>query len=201
MISILLAVFVMQLAIHLINTLGAKSVDEAIWFIYTKLPTPHSAEAASLSSKRKEIARLNRELNATSAQDDFAKWARLRRQHDKAKEAYNRKSGNLQSFKSTFDLVVGALRWLGTQGLQFLANFWFSKQAMFWLPKDWVPYYGEWLLSFPRAPLGSISINVWAMACATIIGMLSECVKSIWALKRGKVVEGENKGMPLKKDL
>jgi len=34
--------------------------------------------------------RLNREMTATSAQDDFAKWARLRRDHDKAKDKYDK---------------------------------------------------------------------------------------------------------------
>jgi hypothetical protein len=33
---------------------------------------------------KREVVRLKRELNGVSAQDDFAKWAKLRRQHDKA---------------------------------------------------------------------------------------------------------------------
>ena len=65
---------------------------------------------------------------------------------------------------------------------------------MFWLPQGWVPYPVEWVLSFPRAPVGSISINMWAMACAAVIGMVSEGVKASWTLKEGRVVEGRNKG-------
>jgi len=34
--------------------------------------------------------RLNREMKAVSAQDDFAKWARIRREHDKAKDKYDK---------------------------------------------------------------------------------------------------------------
>jgi hypothetical protein len=33
---------------------------------------------------KKEVIRLKRELKAVSAQDDFAKWAKLDRQHGKA---------------------------------------------------------------------------------------------------------------------
>ena len=33
--------------------------------------------------------RLHREMTNTSAQDDFAKWAKLRRQHDKKKAEYD----------------------------------------------------------------------------------------------------------------
>jgi len=38
---------------------------------------------------RKEVVKLNREMTNTSAQDDFAKWAKLRRQHDKKKAEYD----------------------------------------------------------------------------------------------------------------
>lgn len=37
---------------------------------------------------RREVVRLNREMKNTSAQDEFSKWAKLRRQHDKMKEQY-----------------------------------------------------------------------------------------------------------------
>jgi hypothetical protein len=53
---------------------------------------------------------------------------------------------------------------------------------MFWLPAGWVPYYGEWLLSFPRAPLGSVSINVWGIACASMIALASEGLAAVWVL-------------------
>jgi hypothetical protein len=35
--------------------------------------------------------RLKREMAAISAQDDFARWAKLRRQHDKALEEHDKK--------------------------------------------------------------------------------------------------------------
>jgi len=66
-----------------------------------------------------------------------------------------------------------------------LLQFWFSKQAMFWIPKGWVPYYAEWLLSFPRAPLGSISIQAWFLACTAIIILVSDALVAIVALVAG----------------
>jgi len=86
--SVLLLVFILQLLIHLINTAGSQAVNDLLWWLYTQLPTPHSADTATLSKLRRDVVRLQRELNATSAQDDFATWARLRRQHDKAKDQY-----------------------------------------------------------------------------------------------------------------
>lgn len=78
--------------------------------------------------------------------------------------------------------------------MQVVCNFYFSKAAMFWLPQNWVPYPAEWVLSFPRAPLGSVSVNVWTMACAAVIALVSEGIRATWALRSGRVVEGENKG-------
>lgn len=42
---------------------------------------------------RGEVVRLKREMDSTSSQDEFAKWAKLRRQHDKALAQYDEKSG------------------------------------------------------------------------------------------------------------
>jgi hypothetical protein len=53
---------------------------------------------------------------------------------------------------------------------------------MFWIPQGWVPYYAEWLLSFPRAPLGSISIQAWSLACASIILLVSDALVAAIAL-------------------
>lgn len=103
-------------------------------------------------------------------------------------------AASLQSFQATFNKAFSFLRWGGTQGLQFLCNFYYSKQPLFWLPQGWVPWHVEWVLSFPRAPVGSVSINIWAMACAAVIAMASEGIKAALTLKEGKVVEGKNKG-------
>jgi hypothetical protein len=53
---------------------------------------------------------------------------------------------------------------------------------MFWMPAGWLPYYVEWILSFPRAPLGSVSINVWGIACASMIALAAEGLAAVWVL-------------------
>lgn len=53
---------------------------------------------------------------------------------------------------------------------------------MFWMPSGWVPHYVEWLLSFPRAPLGSVSINIWGIACASMIALATEAMSAAWVL-------------------
>jgi ferric-dicitrate binding protein FerR (iron transport regulator) len=37
---------------------------------------------------KREVVQLKREMSSTSSQDEFAKWAKLRRRHDKSLEEY-----------------------------------------------------------------------------------------------------------------
>lgn len=60
-------------------------------------------------------------------------------------------------------------------------QFWYSKTPVFALPEDWLPYYVQWILSFPRAPLGSVSIHIWSNVCATSIAVVAEVLGSILA--------------------
>jgi tail-anchored protein insertion receptor len=150
---------------------------------------------------------LKRELGTTSAQDNFSKWAKLDRQHNKAMAEYQKlgmgsiffylksmtdgtshADGSLRGHKTAFDSTVSSLRWIGTQGLRFVLQFWFAKSPMFWLPTGWVPYYVEWILSFPRAPLGSVSINIWGIACASCIALVADALAAAWVLVTKKPV-------------
>ncbi|EUC50068.1 hypothetical protein COCMIDRAFT_1255 [Bipolaris oryzae ATCC 44560] len=180
--SLLLVVFILQLLLHVINTVGKNTVNELLWILYNKLPTPSSGSAKRCQILKKEIVQLKRELGNTSPQDNFSKWAKLDRQHNKAMAEYQKLDGSLRSHHSAFTSAVSTLRWLGTQGLRFVLQFWFAKSPMFWIPAGWVPYYVEWILSFPRAPLGSVSINIWGIACASMIALVAEAVAAAWVL-------------------
>ncbi|PSN68655.1 CHD5-domain-containing protein [Corynespora cassiicola Philippines] len=184
--SLLVVVFVLQLLLHIVNTVGANTINELLWILYNKFPTPTSNSAQKAQALKKEVVRLKRELGAVSAQDDFARWAKLQRQHDKAFGDFQKLDASLRSHQTTFTSTVSTLRWLGTQGLRFILQFWFSKSPMFWIPAGWVPYYAEWILSFPRAPLGSVSINIWGIACASVIALVGEALTAAYVLATRK---------------
>lgn len=194
----------------------------------------HPTAGTSVASQAKlkaEIIRLKRELQSTSSQDEFAKWAKLRRQHDKAMAEYEQQckdqgsefglhradhssfvgaAGSIQSFRSTFDKAMTAARWLGTNGLRALLQFWYQKEPLFWMPKRWVPVYIEWILSFPRAPIGSVSIQMWAISCGTVIRLIGAALVAAWVLiqtskgkerHKVKVSAGSATGIETKKEL
>ncbi|PBP15393.1 CHD5 domain-containing protein [Diplocarpon rosae] len=156
--SLLLLVFILQLAIHLVNTFGAATINSLLWNLFIRFPTQTSKSAAEQKELKAQYFKIKQQMNATSSQDEFANYA---------------------------DRAVTALRWLGTNGLRMFLQFWFSRQAMFWVPKGWMPYAAEWALSFPRAPLGSVSIQAWALACGAFILLVSDACVAAAALARG----------------
>jgi hypothetical protein len=174
MLSLVLTVLFVHIAIYLVNTIGATTIDTLLWHLYLKLPTSTSRNAREQQKKKSEAMLLKREMNSTSSQDEFAKWAKLRRRHDKAMEEYESMNKMISAQKTSFDWSVKTARWLSTNGLKIFLQFWYSKTPVYALPTGWFPYYVEWILSFPRAPLGSVSIQVWSNVCATTIGVVAE---------------------------
>lgn len=81
-----------------------------------------------------------------------------------------------------------------TKGPQYLVPFWYAKEPMFWLPHGWFPYWAEWVVSFPRAPLGSVSVASWQLACTGMIALISDLISGIYGLVHGS----EQKEEPLK---
>ena len=131
---------------------------------------------------KSEILSTKSELLKTSAQDQFAKWAKLRRSVDKGladleklSEFFSMSShlesiylpflcvdAEVASSKSAFAMKFNTLLWLLTTGLQFAVGWWYRKQPVFFLPQGWLGPLGWWL-ALPFAPAGtsrsSLSLN------------------------------------------
>ena len=91
-------------------------------------------------------------------------------------------ANSLKDFKSTFDRSITFLRWGSTNGLRFFLQFWYAKRPLFWIPRGLVPRYVEWILAFPRAPTGSVSIQMWGIACATVVQLVGAAVVAVVVL-------------------
>lgn len=52
-------------------------------------------------------------------------------------------------------------------------------------------------MAFPRAPAGSISIQIWGIACASVIQMMSEAVVALYALAKVDKQPQAKKGEPM----
>ncbi|KAL2021566.1 hypothetical protein VTK56DRAFT_7065 [Thermocarpiscus australiensis] len=180
--SILAVVFITELVIQLVNTIGATTINNLLWRFYLSLPTPLAKEFAEQRKKQKEYLSVRHDLNATSSQDEFAKWAKLRRQHDKLLDELEKKKSALDASRARFDRYLTTARLVSTRGMQFFLLIWYRREPMFWLPYGWFPSYVEWFASSPFAPRGSVSIMVWQSACAGMLGLLMETFVGIMGL-------------------
>ena len=65
---------------------------------------------------------------------------------------------------------------------------------MFWIPRGWLPGYVEWALAFPRAPRGSVSIQIWGIACGTVVRLIVSAVVAGYLLQaQGTKEKGKEK--------
>ncbi|KAK5274365.1 GET complex subunit get1 [Exophiala xenobiotica] len=188
MLSLLVVVFLIQLACHLILTIGSKPINDLLWQIYCRLPLGSSRDIQEQIRLRQKVVRLKREMNAISAQDEFSRWAKVRRQHDKALADHDQKAAAVSSSRASFDTKATAIRWLCTSGLRFGLQFWHAKTPVFTYPRGWFPWYIEWLLGFPRCPYGGVSINVWSLACGTVIALVWDV--TIYAIQYVQEMKG-----------
>lgn len=106
----------------------------------------------------------------------------------------------LTQSKSTFDMTIKIARWAATSGLMLFLQFWYSKTPIFTLPPGWIPWQVQWVLSFPRAPMGTVSIQIWGGACATVVALVGDAMKASLAyvskpkidrIKLGATMEGK----------
>lgn len=95
--------------------------------------------------------------------------------------------------KAAFDKTVTTARWLCTSGLRYFLPFWYARSPMFWLPHGWFPYYAEWIISFPRAPMGSVSVASWQLACTGVIALVADTITAIIGLVAAAVQGGKEK--------
>lgn len=157
----------------------------------------YTAKLAEQRKLKADILATKKELLQTSAQDHFAKWAKLRRSVDKGLADLEKLSmlivgyssililminvdGELSSTKSSFSLKFNSAMWISTTGLQFVVGWWYRKSAVFFLPPGWLGPF-TWWLSFPFAPSGSVSCGVWQMACRRVIKVGERVAKEVLA--------------------
>lgn len=96
------------------------------------------------------------ELTSTSAQDEFSKWAKLRRRLDKSISELESLSIQSNQSKLVFSGHFKKFLWLIMTALPFIFSSYHRKAAVFYLPLNW---FGPstWFLSLPSAPTGKKS--------------------------------------------
>ncbi|KAJ7130817.1 WRB/Get1 family [Mycena crocata] len=185
--SLLFTIFLLCFVTQLIAWIGQSVLLEIVYALHLRIF--HSATAARQRKLKGDLLTLKAELLRTSAQDQFAKWAKLRRSVDKGLADLEKLNGEISARKSGFALRFNSVVWVLTTGLQFFVGWWYRKAAVFYLPPGWFGPLGWWL-ALPFAPAGSVSVGVWQMACRRVLKVGERVVKEFSA---ARVAEAETK--------
>ncbi|KAJ8076323.1 GET complex subunit get1 [Marasmius tenuissimus] len=174
--SVILIVFALVFLGELISWIGQSVLLELAYSLYLRIFYP------TLASKQKtlksEILTTKAELMKTSAQDQFAKWAKLRRSVDKGLADLEKINGEMSSVRTAFSFKFNTGIWVFTTGLQFFVGWWYRKAPIFYLPPGWFGPLG-WFLALPFAPTGSVSVGMWQMTSRRVIKVGERVVKDL----------------------
>lgn len=176
--SLIFTIFALVFLTELISWIGQTALLEFAWDLYSRLFM--NASYTRQRQLKAELLTAKKELMQTSAQDQFAKWAKLKRGVDKGLAELEKFNGELASRKTAFSLKFKTLMWVLTTGLSFFIGWWYRKAAVFYLPPGWLGPLGWWM-AFPFAPKGSVSVGVWQLACRRVIKVGERTVKNILA--------------------
>ncbi|KAF8475028.1 CHD5-like protein-domain-containing protein, partial [Kalaharituber pfeilii] len=157
-------------------------------------PSQVSSQIREQRDLRLELLRLKKEIRGTSAQDQFAKWAKAKRKHDEKLARLEVLNSTITSTRLKFTSKTRVLRFLLTTGTRMAVQIYYIKQPVFYVPAGWVPGYFELLLAFPRAPRGSVSVQTWGLACSSVVDVLVGKILVGWGGKQvGELAESRRK--------
>ncbi|RSH81694.1 GET complex subunit get1 [Apiotrichum porosum] len=168
-------IFLVVLLTQVVAWIGKSVLQEAAFSAYSSIFL--SKAHRDQSRLRKQVLEDKAELNRTSSQDEFAKWAKLRRKVDKGIADLEKTNAVLASSRSTFGFRFNTLIWIATTGAQLVLVWWYRRQPVFWLPAQWVPAPVAYILRFPSAPKGSVSSAAWGTVCKRVLTSVEEIVK------------------------
>ncbi|KAF9970849.1 GET complex subunit get1 [Actinomortierella ambigua] len=178
---------------ELVNLIGKAYFTAMAYHLYLNIMYKDSV--AKQRALKKEVLTLKNELGRTSSQDEFAKWAKLRRKMDGRVADLEKLTSDLHMTKAAFELKFKGVLWFLTSGLQFILVFWYRRSPVFYLPYGW---FGpaEFFLALPFAERGAVSISVWFFFCRKVVHLvasnLATFIPAVRALKPEQPAESSN---------
>ncbi|KZV62584.1 hypothetical protein PENSPDRAFT_657994 [Peniophora sp. CONT] len=194
--TLILTIFFLVFVNELIAWIGKSVLQQLAWAVYERVF--YSGTAARQRALKTEVLAKKKELQQTSAQDQFAKWAKLRRSVDKGLADLEKLNNENSGAKSSFNMKFSSALWILTTGAQFALGWWYRSSAVFFLPPTWLGPL-TWWLAFPFAPSGSVSCGVWQMACRRVIKVGERVVKDLMS-SGGTVTSADPNAEPAASD-
>ncbi|TKA52231.1 hypothetical protein B0A53_04654 [Rhodotorula sp. CCFEE 5036] len=166
--ELLIGLLLTTLVVEVIAWIGSDRLASLVY-------TPFASASKAQKQQKADILKLRAELAATSSQDEFSKWARLRRKLDKAVQDLDNANSGSNAHRQQFAASFKKLVWLLTTVIPFIISSYHRKSPVFYLPQGWFGPLGWWL-SLPSGPAGAVVVTVWTMACKRTIQSVKAAV-------------------------
>ncbi|EGV61219.1 GET complex subunit get1 [Yamadazyma tenuis] len=176
--TLLVTVLTVLLFKKIIEVVGKKNIQDLTWRSYCQVAGKlgHS-KLSEISNKSSEARKVNLQRKAVSAQDEYAKWTKLNRQHDKLLAEIDQLNQGLASEKAGVVKYLGLLISVLTTLPIWFFRLWFRKAVLFHLPPGYLPYPIERLFGLPFVVLGGVGLTVWMFSVNSVLTSLEFLIK------------------------
>lgn len=169
---LLLSVFSLCLLHHLLLAVGFDCPGRILHYCVAY------SKAQNIREIKQKIIAIKNQITNTSAQDEFAKWAKLRRQHDKLMEEHSSLTSAFSTsqilYATTSNWALYSLLWL----VEISIVAWYCATPVFYLPEDWFGPLTSWF-KFPFAPYGSVGVFYWWSCVHACLARSTKTVSTI----------------------
>ncbi|RHZ46106.1 hypothetical protein Glove_634g9 [Diversispora epigaea] len=163
--SLAFSIAIIVLISEFVLWVGYSSLASLAYTIY--LNTFQKEKLLKQRKIKREILNVKHDLAKTSSQDQFAKWAKMRRKLDSKLSELDKITSSLGFLKTTFEIKFTTFLWAIINGTQTLMVLWYFSTPVFYLPDKWFSPV-TFTLSLPFSPSGSVSVLVWFLVCRKV---------------------------------
>lgn len=156
-------------ATRLLSNVSTTMLTEFFWQIYSNYSRNETTR--ELRTQRKMLLDVRTERANTSSKDEFAKWARLDRKHQKLKGQVDALNSQLGLRRQNLTASLRVAKWFTTTGIKFYVQWRYRSAVVAWLPQHSVPGVVEWFVALPSAPKGAISVATWLLAVDALVSL------------------------------
>ncbi|WFD34740.1 GET complex subunit get1 [Malassezia cuniculi] len=187
-------IFLVSLVNQAIAWIGRDLIQKYLFALYTAVCQRSTYKQQS--KLKKELFETRQKLNTTSAQDEFAKWARLRRSIDKLTADLDQTNKGLAGSQFTFSIFFRAVMFVINSIVPFVMTSYYGSTPMFFLPPgDWFGPLG-YLFSFPKAPAGAVSSTVWSTVCVRVLNIVGAYCYEFFVSEKAEALAEKNAQPP-----
>lgn len=199
--TILFTILVVILSKQIIGAIGKKNIEKLVWNKYcqwkssgaTKNPaSSDESPIVKVAKLKSDLATIKAERSKISAQDQYAKWTKLNRQHDKLEADIKVMNEAIVQDEQRISRYIGYIITIATTIPIWVSRVWFRKSILFYVPPGALPYPVEWVLALPFVPTGGIGLTIWMFSLNSVISLLISTIQFIFFDKKvSKPVEEE----------